>query len=256
MKYNPILMVLFFFLSSTGCNSGGEGNAIKDNQLLFSGYVWNKKGSETQQFGPGPNYFSTNADDLFVDQQGTLHLKVSYRNGRWYSTELISEFSFGYGTYVFCLGKRIDTIDKNITLGLFTWDDIADTQQVNQYREIDFEFSRWQVDTNQNSQFVVQPWDFTVNNLFRFNIDHSVNDRTIHSFTWSSSQIVFQSAYGTGYPSPAQNRITNWTYSGSCIPTPGNEKVHINFWQIYGAAPSDGLEEEMLIQSFQYFPLH
>jgi hypothetical protein len=42
---------------------------------------------------------------------------------------------------VFTIDSRVDLLDRNIVLGLFTWDTYA--PQYN-YREIDFEFSRWQ----------------------------------------------------------------------------------------------------------------
>ena len=107
--------------------------------ISFSGYDWWVK-SSPGLVGPGPNYFSDRADDVWVDAQGRLHLKIVYRNGRWYSTEVFGADPLGYGTYTFTLASRVDQLDKNIVLGLFTWDD---TDPAYYHREIDIEFSRW-----------------------------------------------------------------------------------------------------------------
>jgi len=132
-----------------------------------------KKDSGMSQWGPGPNYFSSENSDVYIDNDGRLHLKVTNRDGKWLSTEVISKESFGYGTYVFYIGSRGDTLDQNIVLGLFTWDDNPN-KHINRWNEIDFEFSRWNNPNNDNFQYVVQPWDWTSGNMYRFNIDNSI----------------------------------------------------------------------------------
>ena len=123
--------------------------------ITFSGYDWNVKSCETLA-GPGPNYFSDREEDVWVDEDGQLHLKITKRNGRWYCTEVFTEASLGYGKYIFYVASRVDQLDKNIVLGLFTWDDTAPEHNC---REIDIEFAKWGKETNDNAQYVVQPWD-------------------------------------------------------------------------------------------------
>jgi hypothetical protein len=143
-------------------------------------------------------------------------MKVSCHDSKWYSTEVISDLSFGYGTYVFYLGSRGDTLDKEITLGLFTWDDNQDAGQINQYREIDFEFSRWEDPNNNDFQFVVQPYNYTAANIYRFNINNNVDINTVNYFTWSANSIKFTSAYGSIYPANPSDIINTWTHYGPC----------------------------------------
>ncbi len=179
--------------------------------IVFSDYNWIIKQDENEVFGPGPNYFSAQTNDIWIDGNGYLHMNVKNRDLKWYSTEVITEQSFGYGTYVFYLGSRGDTLDQNIVLGLFTWDDNSNAQ-INYNNEIDFEFSRWNKPTNNNFQFVVQPSDLTISNIHRFNIDNSVDSLTVSYFTWNTNYIEFTSAYGSTFPAETTNIINNWTY--------------------------------------------
>jgi hypothetical protein len=48
--------------------------------ISFSGYTWQVKDSVAPA-GPGPNYFSSEESDVFVDGLGRLHLKIVNRSG-------------------------------------------------------------------------------------------------------------------------------------------------------------------------------
>src|SRR5688572_27783321 len=66
--------------------------------LDFAGRTWNIKQS-TSPVGPGPNRFSANPNDVWVDAAG-LHLTIHKYSNVWYSTEVILNESLGYGTYM------------------------------------------------------------------------------------------------------------------------------------------------------------
>ena len=68
---------------------------------------------------------------------------------------MLSAESFGYGTYRFYVDTAPQKIDRNVTLGLFTWSDAPGYA----HREIDVECGTWgnASDAN-NAQFVVQPY--------------------------------------------------------------------------------------------------
>jgi hypothetical protein len=216
--------------------------------IEFSGYTWKIKASETP-VGPGPNYFSDRAEDVWVDQNGQLHLNVVYRNGQWYSTEVFTAAPLGYGVYTFTLASRVDQLDKNVVLGLFTWDDTA--PQYN-YREIDIEFSRWGEEAGDNAQFVVQPWDHA-GNRHRFNMVLQGNYST-HSFDWSADSIMFSSFQGhASLPAPG-DEIESWLYTGADIPPAGAGNARINLWLLNGNPPSDGQGVEMIVESFRFAP--
>ena len=217
--------------------------------ITFSGYDWNVKSCETLA-GPGPNYFSDREEDVWVDEDGQLHLKITKRNGRWYCTEVFTEASLGYGKYIFYVASRVDQLDKNIVLGLFTWDDTAPEHN---YREIDIEFARWGKETNDNAQYVVQPWD-SPENIHTFNIELNGNYST-HIFDWRPDNVFFQSIHGH-YPSPPAEEyiIESWDYTGDDIPPIGQENVRINLWLFQGNPPSDSDEAEIVITAFEFVP--
>lgn len=221
--------------------------AIRYEKLDFAGYEWRIKRSG-DPVEPGPNYFEDNA---WVDGAGNLHLQIDQRDGDWYCSEVIADESFGYGTYVFTVCGRIDLLDENIVLGLFTWEDCVPEHN---YREIDIELSQWGNSSNDNAQFVVQPWDMS-GNMFRFNIDlpRCGHKKTTHVFSWQPECIRFWSYYGDASSViETENLIASWHYSGDDIPPAGNENPRINFWLMGGSTPNNGSEAEIVLTSFQH----
>jgi hypothetical protein len=236
--------------------AGVDGTIYIDNlrlapptQIDFSGYSWTVKHGDNQM-GPGPNYFSDSQDNVSVDANGHLHMKILQKDGKWYCSEVIANASPGYGTYVFTVKGRVDLLDRNIVLGMFTWDSFA--PQYN-YREIDFELSKWGDPYNDNAQFVIQPWN-NPGNLHRFDIDYSAGtDVTTHVLTWLPDQLYFQSYYGDfALVPPPENMIESWYYTGDDLPPAGGENARINFWLMSGLAPANGQDAEIIIKSFQY----
>ena len=215
--------------------------------IQFSGRSWTVK-SSTSPVGPGPNYFGDTSDDVWIDGSGYLHLKIVFRDGNWHSSEVIGDDVLGHGTYTFTLGSRVDLLDRNIVVGLFTWDTSA--PEFN-YREIDIEFSRWGDPLADNSQYVVQPWDTTGNTL-RWDTVLTGNAST-HAFEWRPDRVEFSSNQG----SPPGAVIQSWTYNGPDVPPEGTTSgnARINFWLMGGAAPFDGQEAELVVQSFDFSPL-
>ena len=233
--------------------AGSSGTVYLDNlriasakHINFAGHSWSVK-NEYQ--GPGPNYFSDANDVVWVDSNDHLHMNIKNKYGYWFCSEIINDLSFGYGTYIYTLKSRVDLIDLNAILGLFTWDTFAPD---NNYTEIDFEFGRWQVPANDNSQYVIQPWN-TPGNRHRFDIDYSgPTETTTHTMTWRASGIYFTSYYGEfALAPPPENVIKSWLYTGGDNPTPTNENARINYWLISGLAPVINQDHEFILSDFQ-----
>jgi hypothetical protein len=211
--------------------------------IAFAGHLWEVK-SATAPVGPGPNYFSNDPRDVWVDGNGYLHLSIVNRDGKWYSTEVVCIDPLEYGTYTLVTGSRIDLINKNAVLGFFTWDDHA---PANHYREIDIEFSRWGDAAGLNAQYVIQPWDVS-GNRYRFNLNLPSAIST-HRIDWRPDRIQFGSWNESG------GLLQSWTYANpqSIPPTaPGAGNARINLWLINGIPPSDGQRVEVVIRSFQF----
>ncbi len=128
---------------------------IMPRTIQFSGRTWSVKTSNQGKVGPGPNYFSDTNESVWVDTDGFLHIKVRKIGANWNSAQVVLNESLGYGRYILYAASRIDLLDKNLVLGIFTYDNSA-PQAV--YRELDIEISKWGNGDNNNGQFVVQPY--------------------------------------------------------------------------------------------------
>ena len=217
-------------------------------RLDFSGYNWWVK-SSTGPVGPGPNYFSDSTNNVRLDAQDRLHLRITNRSNQWQCAEVVTRRSFGYGHYRFQLDSRVDNLDPNAVLGLFTWSD----DPAYAHREIDVECSRWSnaADVN-NAQFVVQPWD-TTGHLVRYAVPANATN-SAHVFTWETNRIRFQAQRGDYSNSPTSSAvISSWDYT-QAMPVPGDENVRLNLWLVSGTPPVNGSEVEVVIRSFQFVP--
>jgi hypothetical protein len=219
----------------TGVVTPATGAATRT--IRWSGYRWEVK-SSAGRVGPGPNHFS--AANVRVDERGRLHLRITRAQGRWYSAEIGLDHSLGYGTYTWTLASRVDRLDPNAVLGLFTYDE---TSPASAHREIDIEASRWGApDAATNAQFVVQPWD-RPGNLRRIRLGSEL-PATL-SFTWTRSGLVWRAP---------QAKPSTYTYRGADRPPRGNERPRINLWCYRGRAPARGRAVEVVIRSFSFRP--
>jgi hypothetical protein len=204
----------------------------------FSGYRWTVKDSGKVKVGPGPNLFA--ASNVWVDAGGRLHLRIASVKGRWSVAEVVNTQSLGRGTYTWVLDSPVDALDRNVVLGLFTWNDAPDYN----HRELDVEFARWgNAADPTNGQFVVQPYDGP-GNLQRITLAAGAAPST-HGFTWGTDRVDFFS------PSASPS---GWSYTGPDVPQPGGENARMNLWLFRGAAPSDGRSVEVVIRSFTFTP--
>ncbi|MFC5711339.1 glycoside hydrolase family 16 protein [Thalassorhabdus alkalitolerans] len=228
------------------CSEGKGMEAASLEKVNFSGYTWDVKhtGSEFT-WGPGPNHWSR--DHVNVDDEGRLHMKIDRQDNQWYSSEVSTTETLGYGTYSFQVDSSID-IDKNAVLGLFTYDMQSEDAVQAEHREIDIEFTKWGLESNHNSYYTVQPY-IKEENQCMFTIREEAAEPTVHSFTWTPEEIVFRSATTGG------RLLQTWTYSGEDIPDSQNEKVHINLWLFQGKGPSNNQPVEMVISDFSFTPI-
>ncbi len=215
----------------------------------FSGYAWWVKTS-SGRVGPGPNYFSDSPNNVWVDESGFLHLKITKVKNRWYCAEIVSTEVFGHGTYQWELASPVDNLDRNVVLGLFTWSDTSEYA----YGEIDIEFSRWgSRNLYPNAQFVVQPFD-AEGHLVRFTMPPGVPEST-HSFLWAPEGVIFQSVSGHWLTEPSPEAVVfEWAFMSPWPPPTGTENARLNLWLYQGASPSNRQEVEVVFKSFAFVP--
>jgi len=222
--------------------------------LSAFGRAWWVKDSGASRWGPGPNYFGGGPGSVWVDAEGRIHLRVFKSGAKWYCAEVVDVTadpalsSPGFGTYAFQALGDLDALDPNLVLGLFTWDTYA--PEVN-YREIDFEASRWSNPGDPtNCQFVVQPYG-NPGNLVRFTAAPG-ETMTTQAFSWSEDDVAFASWSGFGPRPPSP--VFTYEYDGPDVPPAGSATANtrFNLWLVNGNAPTDGQPAEIVIAGFTY----
>lgn len=235
-----IFFLISFFWTLSSCSQAENDDSIKRKStriIDFSGHKWVVRNSDEKKQGPGPNYFSDSKENVWVDEQGRLHLKIVKKEGVWYCSEVTLRHSYGYNKYIFYVASRVDELNENVVGGLFTYK--------NDEEEIDIEFSKWSDPENEDSQFAVQP-SYLSGNKKRFDLNLNTEFST-HFFNWKKDTIEFASYKGHTLNPKSEDLIKKWTYTGNNVPPDRDEKLKINLWLFKGASPTDNNEAEMVI---------
>lgn len=208
-------------------------------RLSFSGYEWDVR--ETPSDRGGANDY--HPDNAWVDAEGLLHLRLTQREGRWSSAEVILTRALGYGTYSFTV-RDISQMDPAAAFGMFTWDD-EDAQQ--NHREMDIEISQWGDRTIPNGQYVLQPY-YVPANVARFSAPAGP---LTHTLRWEPGRAAFRTVRGAGAtngPPVGRHEFT------SGVPTQRSERVRMNVYYFrYSPQPPAGTVE-VVVERFQYVP--
>ena len=211
----------------------------KPRVIHFSGYKWVVRSTDHNQQGPGPNVFSDDKKNVWVDEQGRLHLRITKENEVWQCAEVTLSKPVGYGKYIFYLHSDLSLLDDNVVAGMFTY--------LNDREEIDIEFSKWGESSNKNAQFVVQPFE-KEGNISRFDVKIN-NAPSWHSFEWRRNWVNFESfSLVDEHP----YLLHFWKNSSADIPRDKQESLKINLWLYKGQAPKNLKEQELIIDSVKY----
>ncbi|MBN2861611.1 MAG: glycoside hydrolase family 16 protein [Bacteroidales bacterium] len=244
IKIPTLINALGLSIFLVSCSGRGSDREKSEEPMMrtisFSGFQWTVDGSGSSRKNPGGNYFSCSEENVRVDKEGNLHLKITKRNGKWYCAQVTLKESFAHNRYIFFVSSRVDKLDKNVVGGLFTYLDDSN--------EIDIEFSRWGVKDNMNSQFTIQP-AYREGNNYRYQMDLKGRHST-HIIDWKKDRIDFASYHGHHSERPPEEKIIQeWSYTGNDIPDVSDEKVIINLWLYNGVPPSRNKGAEMVIKA-------
>jgi len=213
--------------------------------IRFSGFEWRVKRSDGVA-GPGPNFFSDSVNNVFLDSQGRLHLRITHDELGWHCAEVTMMKSPGYGAYLFDLDSGPE-LDTQVVMGMFTW---HDTDSSFHNREIDIELGRWTQPENQNAQFVVQPYE-TKGNIERFDVPNTLN-RLSYQFVWRHDRVDFDLWKGSNGGAAGRQQLHTWSCASPDVPPAGGESLHINLWLFRGKPPTNGQPVEMIVRHFSY----
>lgn len=279
------ILILGFIIALSSCEQSEFFQSTRQGDILqFAGRTWEIKHSP-DIMPPGNNYFSNHPNDVWVDDNGYLHLSIEQREKTvegginevfWHCTEVVSTDTVGYGTYVWTVEGDLKNLDPEVVLGLFTWDNNTFQEEANS--EVDIEFAKWgEVDLDTTLQYGVQPISFGPYNEERvdrpaINPDNWIGVST-HAFTWTDTLITWESYLGDYDQFRVGPPVASWSFDDAnppkikyeglnvsdpvVIPAPGNTtNARMNLWLNSGTAgPYLPLRQEIVIRDFQYIPL-
>lgn len=242
----PALVLLAVFPAGVAMAQSGYGKNV-----TFSGVHWLAKVSSAK-VGPGPNFFSQ--ENVSVDTQGRLHLKISKSGAKWLCSEIVLQETLGYGTYRFYVETALDKLDSSVVLGLFTWND----DPAYNHRELDIEFARWGSAANKNGWYTVQPYN-VAGNQASF-IQPATAGGSTHILDWlrdsasGSPSARFSSLTGFATAPSASNPLIYQSTFNNGVPPTGGENVRMNLWLFQGKAPAGRNSVEIIVDKFEFVP--
>jgi hypothetical protein len=241
--FNGLFVVCL--MQSMPSDQGEAAASYSFNSLNFSGYSWQAVSTSSAMY-PGPNVFSNNSQNVWVDKNG-LHLRMTYRNDVWNCAEVVLEKDLGYGFYTFYIDSSFTNLNLNAVVGLFLYRD--DTH------EYDIEFSRWGESSEKILQYSIQPATKEGNKRgFPVSLQGTY---TTHQIKWTSDAVEFLSQHGHYQQKQGTDfLIADWQRSLRPYERTAKAQIHINLWQYRGSQPaSEGSTNELVISKFLFTPL-
>jgi hypothetical protein len=217
--------------------------------IEFSGYRWIAKSGD--RVGPGPNSWDEN--NVWVDQDGRLHLALTRRKTHWYCAEVSTLARLGFGRYEFWVSGPIDKLDANVVFGLFSYPtgDIG----ADGTHEIDIEFARWGKPRMPIGNYTVWPARQGLQRAHESTAVELDGRASGHRFVRAPTTVKFQSL--RGHDGDDQNEVAGWLYKPtdpqsfiSQEPMP----IHMNLWLFNGYPPADRKEIELIVDHFRFIP--
>jgi hypothetical protein len=209
--------------------------------LNFSGYEWTTSAGPIFHAG-SRNFFDP--ANVWTDEKGALHLRISGNTGRWAAAEVKLTRSLGYGTYRFQV-RDVSHLEPSALLTLITWDGVGTESS---RRELDIELGRWGYLNHDTVHYVVQPYYVPANFVTFWT---PPGDYT-HSFRWEAGQVTFSTVAGSG--NTGAGRVINQHVFTSGVPSPEDKSVRIALYVFHqGHVPLNN-ENEVIIDKFEYLP--
>jgi len=245
------LLLLPIALAVGAGNAASTRNAATTDPSHWKGHVWRLTSGGMAGVAKG------NPANIFVDQNGYLHLRIIKHGGTYTSSEMFSADRMGYGTYQWQIEGAITNMDKSTVLGLFSYGPQAGIG-ANAENEIDIEFSQWNNTCDGcNADFTF--WPTTGNQSLgpkedNFKIDLAGATLTTARFEWSSTRIVGTIMSGLQPLGTTANVLQTLTFAPPDytaripqVPLP----LGMNLWCFKVPPASD---QEVIIRDFQFVP--
>jgi hypothetical protein len=251
--YGAAALLLLAIAAAAGCgNALSPKSGATSDALNWKGHTWDITRGGMAGVAKG------DPANVFVDQNGYLHLRIINRGGTYTASEMFSADKMGFGTYQWQIAGAVTNMDKSTVLGLFSYGPQAGIGG-NAESEIDIEFSQWNnTCSGCNADFTF--WPTTGNKSLgpkedNFTINLGGETLTTARFEWSSTKIVATIMSGLHPVGTTANVLQTLTFSPTDytaripqVPLP----LGMNLW-CFKTPPAS--EQKIIIRDFQYVPL-
>jgi len=234
--------VIVFLVLLAVFNMPSQQVRSETRTIRFSNYLWKVKDYREYERGPGPNYWSDSPENVWADEQGNLHLRITKQKGKWYCTEVYLDRFLGYGQYVFYLDPVKKELPDEAVVGLFLYGGPGE--------ELDIEISGWDKAKEPNLQFVVQP-AYITGHLDKVDLNPLDKKRTF-KINWQQDRVIFALIKGHNREPKSEDLvIERWIVTGSQIPE-GRLYPHMNLWLFEGNPPERKELAEIVVKKFEF----
>lgn len=187
----------------------------------------------------------TQVNNVWVDNQGNLHMKLQKIDNKWRGSTIESDFTVKYGKLTWVASSPSLNLERNTTIGLFTYyDDL---------HEIDIEINQWP-EYDQHLWFTNQPGDIDDNpqniNCSIFSNDPHLNEKNItYTIDWKPTYILFSAVASDG------TVLSQWNYTNAGAIPQVNSSICMDITCLGDTGcPASGNPSEIVFESFSYIP--
>jgi hypothetical protein len=243
-----IAVLLFFIIVPLLMASTVSGKTVPINdQLTWCGQKW---GVDNIKVGNGnPTNWSSSGNNVWIDDNNMLHMKITKNNGEWDQCHLYSmpANQFKYGKFKITFNSPVLTQDPDVISTMFINNDWFQPSNDKYGDEMDIEFSGWGDSNYYRGWYTVQPavsgnyfYDFMAPNKY-----DGTNMTCI--LDWEPDHVNFESIKSDG------TVLNSFTCTNpSSIPT-HNADVMLQNWLVHTPS-SSGQDNELILSNYSYTP--
>ncbi len=214
---------------------------MANKTIYWKGLKWIAKGYIG---APGGNRYAP--DNVFVDANNQLHLKIQKDAKGWTCATLQTATKLKYGTYQAVVQGRLDQLDKNVVFGMFNYGG------VDYINEIDVEVAYWGDPSYGPIGYTSYPPNLDMDPFNKAFPMKQTSNLTTHKISWMPGTVGFMSQQGEKTNSDSSEVIA--TCKTSISPNV-SMPFYFDLWLMEHIAPSNKLPAEVIIKDFSFTPM-
>jgi hypothetical protein len=206
-------------------------------KINFSGFEWDVYRAPMDNFGI---LYPNSASNVWTDQKGWLHLRITKEPDGWTGAEIILKRSLGYGTYSYVI-HELPELEPATILSMVSWDPLDGGQH---HRAFDILLGQFGDPAIKNAQYSILPFNIP-GNVYRFTAPRGAFTHSVH---WEQGRLSFTTQATDGSRVVSEHAFT------SGVPTPGGERIQIKLFAAGDSKVPQKNPAEVIVEKFVYLP--